>query len=159
MYDVLDVSRYIITYCNDKGYPISNLKLQKLLYFVQAYFLVKLDKPCFKEDIVAWASGPVVIEAYKEFKEYGSNNIPQVKNYFSNNISNNLSQYQNLIPYQSNMEENDKIVIGNILNSYAGYSASRLVEITHHQSPWKDAYIPNSSNIISKQSIIDFFRN
>ena len=39
MYNALDVSRYIINYSNDKNYGISNLKLQKILYFVQAYFL------------------------------------------------------------------------------------------------------------------------
>ena len=37
---ILDVARYIINYSNEKNYGISNLKLQKLLYFVQAFFLV-----------------------------------------------------------------------------------------------------------------------
>lgn len=160
MYDVLDVSRYIINYCNEKGYPISNLKLQKLLYFVQAYFLVKLPEPCFEEEIVAWALGPVVVEAYKEFKEFGSNNIPTVRYYFSKKINNEGSVFQpNLILYQSDISENDKTVLKNILNTYGGYPASRLVEITHRQDPWKNAYVPNCSNIITKQSIIDFFKD
>ena len=38
-YDVLDIARYIINKCNEKGIIISNLKLQKLLYFVQGYML------------------------------------------------------------------------------------------------------------------------
>lgn len=51
MYGVLDVCRYIINYSNRKDYGVSNLKLQKLLYFIQAYFLINSseNKPCFSE--------------------------------------------------------------------------------------------------------------
>lgn len=51
MYYALDVAKYIITYSNQKGYKINNLKLQKLLYYVQAFFLIKTEKACFKEDM------------------------------------------------------------------------------------------------------------
>ena len=39
MYNVLDVCRFIINHCDEKDYSLSNLKLQKILYFIQAYFL------------------------------------------------------------------------------------------------------------------------
>ena len=77
-YNVLGVCRHIVNYSNKKNYNISNLKLQKLLYFVQAYFLAKKNRPCFNEEIQAWAFGPVVPEAYQEFKQYGGCNIPEV---------------------------------------------------------------------------------
>lgn len=64
MYDVLDVSYFIINYSNSKNYPISNLKLQKLLYFVQTYFLIIKDESCFTGDIVAWNIGPVVKKSF-----------------------------------------------------------------------------------------------
>lgn len=53
---VMDVARFIINYSNERDYSISNLKLQKLLYFVQAYYLTSTEEhePCFKEDIEAW---------------------------------------------------------------------------------------------------------
>lgn len=41
VYSVLDVSRHIINYSEEKDYGVSNLKLQKLLYFVQAYFMLE----------------------------------------------------------------------------------------------------------------------
>lgn len=53
MYNVLDVCRYVINYSNDKDYDISNLKLQKLLYFIQAYFLINKNETCFNETIEA----------------------------------------------------------------------------------------------------------
>ena len=50
MYSAIDVAKYIIWYCKRQGYRISNLKLQKILYFVQASFLVNQGNPCFFED-------------------------------------------------------------------------------------------------------------
>lgn len=64
MYNVLDVCRYVINYSNDKDYDISNLKLQKLLYFIQAYFLINKNETCFNETIEAWDFGPVIPKAY-----------------------------------------------------------------------------------------------
>lgn len=43
-YDVLEVCRHVINYSNEKEYGISNLKLQKVLYFIQAYFLIDKTK-------------------------------------------------------------------------------------------------------------------
>ena len=54
MYNVLEICSYIINYSNEKEYDISNLKLQKLLYFIQVYFLIKNDEPYFEERIEAW---------------------------------------------------------------------------------------------------------
>ena len=72
MYKAISVAKYIINYSNSIDSPISNLKLQKLLYYVQAAFLVEEGKKCFCDEIVAWAFGPVVPDVYtnilKEFK-------------------------------------------------------------------------------------------
>ena len=51
IYKVLDVSRHVINYSNEKEYGISNLKLQKILYFIQAFFLVSASEQCFEEKI------------------------------------------------------------------------------------------------------------
>ena len=90
MYSALVVARYIIKRCNELNRPISNLKLQKLLYFVQAEFLVGEGSACFpeeieawdfgpvvpEEEIEAWDFGPVVPEVYHRYKAYGSASIP-----------------------------------------------------------------------------------
>ena len=62
MYDVQDVAEYVITYSEVKDYGISNLKLQKILYLIQAYSLIHTKKPCFSEDIEAWDFWPVIPE-------------------------------------------------------------------------------------------------
>ena len=53
-YNVLDVCRHVINYSNENDYGISNLKLQKVLYFIQAYFVTnkKDHAPCFDEKIL-----------------------------------------------------------------------------------------------------------
>lgn len=85
MYKVLDVCRYIINYSNREDYGVSNLKLQKLLYFIQVYFLMNSEdhQPCFSEKIEAWDFGPVVPVAYREYKQYGSTDIPFVDSYIN----------------------------------------------------------------------------
>lgn len=59
-YKALDIARYVIDYSNYKKYRITNLRLQKILYFIQAAFLVFGQKPCFDDVIEAWGLGPVV---------------------------------------------------------------------------------------------------
>ncbi len=158
-YDVLEVSRHIINYCNEKNYGISNLKLQKLLYFVQAYFLAftKDKKPCFKEDIEAWDFGPVVPEAYHEFKICGSCNIPAIDCYFDLKKEGNPFLFEKKEYVDNIICKDDKEIIDRVVDQMAVYSATDLVNITHKQSPWRDAYKSHKNNIITKESIRSFF--
>lgn len=144
VYDALRIARYIIGRCNEKGRVISNLKLQKILYFVQAEFLVTKGptSPCFNEEIEAWDFGPVVPVVYQQYKIYGGANIPASEKIIST----------------KNIAEKDQNIINGIVDECVNYSASALVDITHHQTPWIQAYRKGShNNVISKQSIFDFF--
>lgn len=155
IYNVLDVARYIINYSHNHGYVISNLKLQKILYFVQAAFLVNKNNPCFYEEIEAWDFGPVVPDIYHEFKMYGSNDIPYIHEYidYSNGIweSTRRDFDDNVIAIE------DKQLLENMVDQCSNYSANDLVRITHNQSPWQNAYNRGWNKIISKDSIRDFF--
>lgn len=64
MANVFDVAKYIL---HKKG-PMTTMKLQKLVYYCQAWSLVWDGKPIFEEKIQAWASGPVVRELYNEHR-------------------------------------------------------------------------------------------
>lgn len=141
MYSVDLVAKYIIMRCNQMGKTISNLKLQKILYFVQAEFLVAKGYPCFPERIEAWDFGPVVPDAYRRYKIYGSASIPFMGEDYSHLFS-----------------PDDKMMIDEIVEQCAKYSASTLVEITHHQAPWQNAYRSRSNNLIDPDSIRRFFK-
>lgn len=140
MYSALLISRYIIKRCNEINKSISNLKLQKLLYFVQAEFLVSKGEPCFFEEIEAWDFGPVVPVVYRKYKIYGSASIPYTRGVDSGKILNK-----------------DKSLINGIVDECAKYSAAMLVEVTHAQDPWKKAYKRYQNNKISNDSIKKYF--
>lgn len=147
MYRALSVARYIIEHCNEQGRGISNLKLQKILYFVQAEFLVSTpdNTACFKDRIEAWDFGPVVPNVYHQYKLFGSSSIPERAT-----ISRD--------PYKEKILSRDQILIDSMVDDASSYTASQLVQITHNQSPWKDAYRRGFNNEISNDSIYVYFK-
>ena len=101
---------------------ITNLKLQKLLYYVQAISLQVFEKLAFKEKIMAWSYGPVVNEVYQKYKENHSNEIKidgKVKK-----ISSGLEK-----------------VINEVIDSYGSMEANKLIDFTHEEEPWKNTEI------------------
>ena len=139
MYDVQLIAKYVINRCAQTNRSICNLKLQKILYFVQAEFLVDTNGACFDDEIEAWNYGPVVPAIYFKYKVFGSTNIPD----------------QGDDGFES-ITTQDRERLNAIIDSAAKYSASTLVEITHRQSPWKNAY-HRADKIIHKDEIKEFF--
>lgn len=159
MVAVLNVARYIINYSNEKGCSISNLKLQKLLYFVQAYYLsfTESHNPCFEEEIEAWDFGPVVPSVYHEFKSFGGSDIPPVTNYYSIDSEDGIWSVKKVHFNEDCIDECDKELISSVVDKFAPYSASELVSLTHSQAPWRNAYQPESNNVITKDAIREYF--
>lgn len=141
MYKALDIAKYVIWYCNHKHLGISNLKLQKMLYFIQAEFLVELDYPCFEDQIQAWDFGPVVPSVYHEYKIFGNSNIPY--------MSSDIPRIGLLLFEEKHIKE--------IVAECSKYSASQLVDMTHRQTPWIEAYKKRENNEITNSEIKDFF--
>ncbi len=81
MANVEDVAKYFIARSDDSqsGELISNLKLQKLLYYAQGLHLALHDRPLFDASIVKWTHGPVVEDIYRRYKSHGSSGIPRIK--------------------------------------------------------------------------------
>jgi prophage ps3 protein 01 len=156
MYNVLDVCRHVINYSNEKDYGISNLKLQKILYFIQAYFLISTPEQCFVEDIEAWDFGPVVPEAYHEYKQYGSGDIPYIHYFFKfdeDDIWDSTS-----VEFKDNViSDEDKELMNSVVDKFSDYSATDLVSLTHRQAPWNNAYVRGMNNVIKIEAIKDYF--
>lgn len=140
MYSAKEIARYIIDYSRDQIRAVSNLRLQKLLYFVQAEFLISTGMPCFYEDMYAWSFGPVVPEVYQEYKIFSGASIPS---------SGTAGKYYGIA-------EADKMVINEMVDHCAQYSTSQLVEFTHNQDPWINAY-RSHDGLISKDAIKKYF--
>lgn len=71
MYQAIVLAKYIVTKCTREGHPISNLQLQKILYYIQEYY-VKHNNQAFVDDIEAWQFGPVVPAVYYRFCGFGA---------------------------------------------------------------------------------------
>lgn len=158
MYHVLDVCRHVINYSNEKNYGISNLKLQKILYFIQAFFLINSPKgeACFPERIEAWDFGPVVPEAYHEYKQYGGGDIPTIDSYFVFDRKDPWSS-EKLEYRDDQIRERDRRLMDEVVDRFADYAATDLVKLTHRQAPWKEAYVPNENQEITVKAIKDYF--
>lgn len=109
----------------------SNLVLQKLLYFVQAASLYYLNQTAFDDEIQAWQYGPVVPEAYREFKY----------------------NYQGLRNSQEITEENIARVVEIIVSGLKNKKAFDLVNLTHSYSSWQESWKENPGAIISLDQI------
>lgn len=139
-YSVSDVCRHVIHYSNEQDNGISNLKLQKVLYFIQAYFLISTSSPCFQEKIEAWDIGPVIPEAYRAYKQFGIGDIPDISYDVDDIIS-----------------DADKRRMEEVVDRLADYSATDLVSLTQRQSPWMNAYTPYMDNEITLDAIKEYF--
>ena len=131
--NVIDVAENIIKIYNEKVDKlvneynivpeyITNLKLQKLLYYVQAISLQVFEKTAFKEKIMAWSYGPAVNEVYQKYKVNHSNEIKTENN--TKKISYGLEK-----------------VINEVINSYGSMEATKLIDFTHEEDPWKNTEI------------------
>ena len=143
VYNATDVARYIIAYEAAQGRPVSNLRLQKLLYFVQANCIVSTDKPCFSSRMEAWDYGPVVPSVYREYCIYAGAAIP------ASPITSSLNA----------IATEDAPPVNSMLDRCASISTTNLVSISHKQAPWFDAYHNPLTNEITAQSIKNYFRS
>lgn len=145
-YSVCDISSYIIYYSKKKNYGVSNLRLQKLLYYVQAEFLLEQGIGAFKEEIEAWDFGPVVPEVYHMYKMFGREDIVYPLDMFIDSVS--------------EIEKDDRDIIDDVLERSKNIPTIELVNMTHNEAPWIDAYNRGKAgftNIISKENILEYF--
>ncbi len=142
MYSALDVAKYIIDYSYDRNNSVSNLRLQQILYFVQAEFLVSKGRPCFHEEIVARDLGSAVREVYHEYKIFGSASIAS--------IGTKNQDYE--------ISATDRTTINEMVDQCDQYSTPQLIEITHEQTPWQEGK-ERDDKIISNDSIRKYFES
>lgn len=141
MYSANNVANYILRYYNDKDVWISNLKLQKILYFLQAQFLVSKGTPLFSDPIKAVDWGSMIESVYHNYKIFGSASIPVL----------------NADKYPCYIQDEDAIIINSVLDYLEPYSATSLLSFIHNQTPWKMAYY--NGRDISNSDLLDFFKD
>lgn len=142
----LDVAKYVIYLASqnvigDEGEieGITNLKLQKILYFIEAFSLATKDTSIFNEEIEAWEYGPVVPEVYHAYKDRKSNPIFVETDYVCE------------------LPNDVKDTVDKVWSTFEKFSASRLVDITHRHRPWIDANENPETDLINRESIKEYY--
>lgn len=146
------VCNYLIDKSLLNGRPLSNISLQKLLYFAQGVHLANRDGlPLFNEDFVAWKFGPVVESVYHEFKIFGNNYI--APDFYQKN-----DFEKRYISFTDSLTQDHKACLDVTYKAFGHFSAYELVELTHvKDSPWSKAYQEDANNVIKKDDIKNFF--
>ncbi len=139
MVSPLVVAQYILSLSDpEAGDLISNLKLQKLLYYCQGFHLALTNRCLFEEDILKWTHGPVVPSVYDHYREFGSGAIP--------------------VPTDADFDSltvEHKEIIKEVYEVYGQFSAWMLRNMTHDERPWIKATV---NKPLSISVMKEFFR-
>lgn len=83
VYKIRDISRYVINFAFETNRSVTNLKLQKILYFLYGFYYFVTKDELFDEEFEAWAYGPVVRKSYVDYSMFGAEIIPPHNNYIN----------------------------------------------------------------------------
>ncbi len=140
-YDVNDIAKKIIAKVDiDAGDVITNLKLQKLLYYVQGFYLAVFDKPLYNDEIEAWMYGPVVPSVYDNYAPQGKSPLYNMESYTPISLT-----------------EDEEDLFNQVYEAYGQFSAVKLMNLTHEEAPWKSTET-GKGNVISKEILKDYFK-
>jgi uncharacterized phage-associated protein len=154
-----ELGRIVTHFINKKGDSVSHKKLQKLLYYIDAWHLVYFHYQIVDEDFEAWVHGPVIPSLYQELKEYGFNNI-EVTN--SEDVPDAIENEINSIIQENKLNEEQIELIETVLIKYGSLSSMELEMLSHSETPWikaRQGSKPNQpcKNKISKPKMKDFY--
>ncbi len=117
-YTALDVAKWFINATDrEAGDDITHLKVQKLVYYAQGWALASFSKALFREDMEAWAHGPVAPSVWEQFKDCGWSSLPVQK------LTRRISP-----PHMS--------LLSAVNEKYGIFSAKKLEAMTHNEMPW-----------------------
>lgn len=141
----LDLSNYFIERASEiDENDLTNLKLQKLLYFAQGEYLAQTGNQLFEDNIEAWALGPVVREVYDQYKVCGTFPVTA----FDVKVAN------------VSIDPETREFLNAIWDSYGKFSAAYLVNETHKkESPWSKHFEKDANNIIPLDDLSEYFAN
>lgn len=141
---VYDVAKYILRRFSQKKENISSWKLQKLVYYCQAWSMVWDDKPMFPEEIQAWADGPVCPDLYR--KHRGKFILD------SNDIDGDTKV----------LTGEQKATIKAVLEYYGDKDGRYLSDLTHIERPWLEARNglqpgERGNSVIELNAMVDYY--
>lgn len=132
MYDARDIANFVLDSADDSGVVITNLSLQKLLYFIHGWFYAIYEQPLIRNKFEAWQYGPVQRVLYDQFKTCRDRPIRGVRaTYIDPENGENVYRAPKIDPDHARL-------INAVLEKYAKFTAGQLVERSHvEDGPWE----------------------
>jgi uncharacterized phage-associated protein len=147
LHKAIDVANWFIAKSAESGDLITHLKVQKLLYYAEAWTQTLADTELFDEQLQAWAHGPVVPEIFHEFKSHGWQPLPVPSDERFPEISKEATE-----------------ILEQVFEVYGDIPAKTLENMTHEDEPWIRARGDKSQEercdkIIPKEEVRQYFKS
>jgi uncharacterized phage-associated protein len=132
-----------LSLAGEEGDPLTHFRLQKLLYYAQAWSVVLRETELFQEEIRAWQNGPVVPEVHQSLPD-GKCGACVPNDAFAT---------------APDLDPEDAAFLKSFWEAYSGYSASQLYRMTHSEMPWQKAWHdrPNTNAPIPIEDMEQYF--
>jgi uncharacterized phage-associated protein len=122
--DSLDLAKYVL--CKVRN--VKHLKLQKLLYYIEAWHVAVFDKSIIDDRFEAWLHGPVSRKVWDEYK-------PESKLYDVIPVEQNKCAHA-IKKVEDTLDEDQLALINDVFTEYGSKSAYHLEVLTHSEQPW-----------------------
>lgn len=120
--NIYDAAKFFLSRVDaENGVFVTHLKLQKLVYYAQAWHLTIHERRLFDTTFEAWAHGPVSPVLFHIYKDYGYSPIPFPED------------------YSDDLNSDDKQFLSQIWDLYGRFDAKYLERLTHQETPWIEA--------------------
>ena len=148
MATAMDVAKYLIALDRQKSddeepSDLSNLKLQKLVYYCQGFYLAIFGKPLFQDNIEAWRHGPVVPQLYNNLRQYGRDPVPC------------FDTLEDVIQ-SADFGENETQLMDEVYSVFGQFTAWKLRDLTHLEPTWKEHEV--QADEITVQELEAYFK-
>lgn len=145
--DIKVIEAYFFYKDSEDKKGITNKKLQKLLYYAQAWYLVFYDSKLFEENIEAWVHGPAICDVYLRYRSFGYYHI----------------DYKLDSALLDQLDDKIKSYLDQVWDVYGKYDADYLELLTHSEKPWQDAragldIAEASKRIIDTEEIKNYYK-
>lgn len=150
-----ELSKFVLLFCNKNDISINHFKLQKLLFYIQAWHLVYFDgKVLFNEEPEAWVNGPVYRTVYNDFKRW----FATVNLKYTGDIDAQIKEALDALK----LTKEQVSFMASLLNHYGLMTHEKLIILTHQEKPWNEARqglgeFDYSNNKISLKSMYDYY--
>jgi uncharacterized phage-associated protein len=148
--DSIALANYVLL----KGGPMNHLKLQKIIYYVEAYHLALFGNSLIDDEFEAWVHGPVSRKLWKAFSKYSVYNLISFDRSRSREIENTFTSF---------LSEIQATFVNRVISGAKSKTGNQLEALSHVEDPWRNARkglspgLP-SRNLISKTEMTLYYK-